>query len=285
MTKNPMVYVITGTHNNLDYSLRMLKCFQKQTYKNILVYFVDDGSSKDLKEKILINYPHTIILKGNGNLWWTGVLNTGLIEILKIANMEDYILTMNVDCVFDKNYVETLVNEGIKLNKSIVGSSVYDIKYKDKLIDAGVEINWFLGQFQTRNYRHQKLIRLDTVSTKGTLFPIQVFKKNGSFDSYHFPHYLSDFDFGLRARLAGFTLKMSKNAKVFNEIENTGIGEKLLKTHSIHNAFQILFSRKSKRNIIDHFWFITKFCPWYLKAWNYVLLLGKSLYIIFFSIW
>jgi GT2 family glycosyltransferase len=38
------------------------------------VIVVDDGSSDRTAEEVAENYPKVTILKGDGNLWWTGAI-------------------------------------------------------------------------------------------------------------------------------------------------------------------------------------------------------------------
>lgn len=275
MNITPTVYVISASHNNLSQTRQLLRCLLNQSYHHVKIIFVDDGSTDGTAEYIRKHFPSVKLLSGKGNLWWTGSLNFGLQEILKIANQNDIILTINSDCIVEKDYISILVGEFLQHNRTIIGSKIFIVNRKEELVDAGVKIDWTNGRFHTTIGNDS-----DALSTKGTMYPIAVVKKIGNFDKLHFPHYLSDYEFSIRAKRAGFKLRISRFAKVYNDLQKTGIGAIIPHDLTIRKAVDLLLSRRSKRNIYDHFWFITFCCPWYMKIYNYVLIFLKSLIIL-----
>ena len=184
----PIVYIICGVFINLKYTKKFLNCIEKQSYPNINTLIIDDGSTDGTYEYIKKNYSDVAVLKGDGNLWWTGAIYWGVEEVLKIANQNDFILTINNDCVFSDNYIENLLKTSLSNKRAVVGSLGIDSNSKKLIYDAGIQIDWPQGEFMQLgpklvkdlpgNIKIQEAI--DTLSTKGTLFPVEVFKKIGS---------------------------------------------------------------------------------------------------------
>ncbi len=284
MTK-PTVFIICGVYNQLKSTKKLLDCINKQTYKNVQTIIIDDGSSDGTINYISEYYPNTILLKGDGNLWWTGSLFWGVEEVLKVAKPDDFILTINNDCEVEEDFISILTKTSIDNDKSIVGSLAVDIKNKNRIWDAGVQIDWQKGKLIPLGPEYLKDLpkdkvfqgQIDTLTTKGTLYPIEVFRKIGNFDKIHLPHYASDYEFACRAKKSGFKLLLSYISRVYNDTGRTGIGEKIPRHISLKEYFNLLFSHRSRINIIDNWWFITLCCPMRYKIINYCFLILKSL--------
>jgi len=270
------IHILTAVHNDLHDTIKLLKCIYSQTYKNFDVYLVDDGSSDGTREYVSRKYPEVNLLKGDGNLWWTGSLNLGLKSILKRASGNDYIWIINNDCYFDKNTLEELYNFGEAHGGigNIVGSVVVDAKTK-KIWDSGVRINWHSMKFSKFNFTEKK-VEADALSTKGTLYPASVFKVVGLFDAKHFPHYFSDYEFSIRAKAASYHLLINPSCIIYNEIARTGI-EKAPQSFKPFEMFKVLFSKKSKISFATQINIIRYVCPPEYRLENYLKLVRKML--------
>ena len=284
----PCVYIICGSYNELENTKKLLKCTKDQTYQNIKVIYVDDGSTDGTALYITSYHQDVILLKGDGKLWWTGILYKGIEKAIQLSkNNLSFILTVNADCTFDHNFIDFLVNTSQLYNRSIVGSLVVDVRDRIRIWDAGVRIDWSKGKFisigpkDIMSIDRSKKVEdeIDTISTKGTLYPIEVFKKIGNFDRKNLPHYISDYEFGCRAKKAGFRLILSYQSIIYNDVLNTGFGEKIAQKISLYDYFQLLFSRKSRINIIDNIKFIKLCCPQKYKLKNYLFSILKCFFL------
>jgi len=262
------IYVLTAVHNDLEDTKKLLKSIFAQRFKDFELYLIDDGSVDGTTHFIKQNFPKVNILKGDGNLWWTASLNLGLINILRKASDDDFVWIINNDCYFDKDILKNLLvfEKKKRSRKNIIGSVVLDPK-TNKVFDNGVSIDWKNLKFRSGG--------TDALSTKGTLYPIQVFKKVGLFDAKHFPHYFSDYDFSIRAKSCGFHLIVCPTAKIYNRIERTGIENPSLKKFDLRNIIQIIFSKKSKVNLLLQINMIRYACPKEYKLRCTFLLFAK----------
>ena len=102
---------------------------------------------------------------------------------------------------------------------------------------------------------------MDVLSTKGTLFPVKIFKEIGNFDCRNFPHYLSDYEFTCRAKKFGYDLIINYGSVLTNDNLRTGYEIKQNDSLKIQKLPFILFSKKSKINIRDQIKFFIKCCP------------------------
>ena len=264
--KNNKVYILTAVHNEINDTKKLFQCIYNQTYKNLEVYLIDDGSTDGTANFISEKYPQVKMFKGDGNLWWTASLNLGLKSILKKANVNDYIWIVNNDCYFSEDILENLYNFSSKHSKSIIGSLILDSETK-RVWDSGVKIDWKNFKFTSGG--------TDALSTKGTLYPVQVFKEIGLFDAKHFPHYFSDYEFSIRAKRNGYKLLICPSSSIFNKTKRTGVGDKISSKWSLMEIMEILFSKRSKVNLRVNFNMIRFVCPKKYRIKNYFYLIKK----------
>lgn len=275
--KQTKVFILTAIHDNLDSTKRLLKSIRGQSYDNFEIVLVDDGSTDGTSAFIKNHFPDINLYVGNGKLWWTKSLNIGLKIILDKAKKYDFIWIINNDCFFDSKVLENLVSYSKNIKqKNIVGSVVIDSKTK-KVWDTGVQIDWRNCEFKSiSDIEKCDDGEIDALSTKGTLYPVQVFKEIGNFDAKHFPQYFSDYEFSIRAKRNGYKLCVCPTSRIYNFTSNTGIGDKINKKTKISDIFNLLFSKKSKVNIKVVINIIRYVCPKEYRIRNYYLLIKKT---------
>jgi len=68
-------YIIIPVHNRKSLTLACLENLKTNgDLQKYQVIVVDDGSCDRTSEEVTANYPEATILKGDGNLWWTGAI-------------------------------------------------------------------------------------------------------------------------------------------------------------------------------------------------------------------
>jgi len=245
---SPKICVVVPVRNRLNLTLKFIDSFKKCSYKNYTIVIIDDASTDNTVSEITEKYPDIVIIKGNGNLWWTGGTNKRV--KYAITHKFDYVLTINNDAIVKDGYLESLVKTAIKYLNSIIGSVILE-NNSDTIWSIGAGTNWGSFYVLPRNFEGYKLSNLkEKISNPykveialgdGTLIPISIYTKIGLYDSSWFPHYHADTEFSLRALKAGFNIYIDLNAVLENEVIP---GQKLVKRRR-----DIIFSKKS-----DMYW-------------------------------
>jgi GT2 family glycosyltransferase len=196
----------------------------------------------------------------------------GVKKALRVAKKNDFILEMNNDLYFGPEYFAELVKFAKKHRNVLVGSMSIHNKPPHQVVEAGIRIDWptglVYGVAQTVSqklsyYKNMEYIdNLDALPGKGTLIPVNVFKKIGNFNYKKLPHYVADYEFALRAKNEGFNLLVDTKAIAKHYWEATGIYTKNHRERvSYGRAFSLLFGKKSMNNIKDWVTFLFISCP------------------------
>jgi len=277
--KPPKVYILIPIHNNITETRKCLGCIHDQTYTNYEVIVIDDGSTDNSSDIIRTEFPGTTILPGDGNLWWAGALYEGIEYVLKKAETCDYVLTLNNDLVFDSNYINILIEAGENNPDAIIGSLCLD-QESGVIVDSGVVIDWKRLAFDLKDIGDDKddFIRdIDVLSTRGTIFPINVILDIGNFIPNKLRHYLSDYEYPIRAKKHGFTLLTSKKAIAYLNSRRTGFHISIDKKTTLSDIYKSIFSIKSSSNLKSWIIFIHLCCPLKYKLICYSTLIGKRM--------
>ena len=100
LPKMDKIAIIIPVFNRKNTTLNCLYQLQNITRKGfaIDIIVIDDGSTDGTSDALRQNYPDTILLKGGGNLWWSGGVNKGFEYALK--EKYEFVYTINDD-VYD----------------------------------------------------------------------------------------------------------------------------------------------------------------------------------------
>lgn len=232
-----MIYIVIPVHNRRELTRRCLVCLAAQTYPHHREIVVDDGSTDGTSEMIQQEFPNVIVLRGDGNLWWTEATNVGVRKAQELVGAtpgkDDFLLTLNDDTEVKPDYLQTMLNTEQQHYPCIVGSPSVDIDQPDQLEFAGTKMNLVLagghhiaddyGRSYAKLSSHADSIETDSLPGRGTLIPMEVFQKVGLYDSAHFAHYMADVEFSVRAKKAGYPLLISTQSVVSEHVKATGI--------------------------------------------------------------
>ena len=201
MNNKKNIHIIIPVYNRKEITHQCLISLDKQTNKKFIIVVVDDGSTDGTDEMLHKEFPGVIVIKGNGNLWWTKATNLGIKYALE--HNSEYILTLNDDAVLFEDYIEKMAYWAAIKKDVLLGSFAFDFITK-KPVYGGEIINWKKAnsEFLLDKLNPNKFNGIHKVSHylgRGLLIPSIVFKKIGLFDEKNFPHYLADFDFTHRA--------------------------------------------------------------------------------------
>ena len=264
-----MIYIVIPVFNRKELTRKCLVSLYEQTYRNFKVIIVDDGSTDGTSETITSSFPHVIVLKGNGNLWWAGATNLGVTYALEHSNSfsSDFVLTLNNDLEAPTDYLEKIHAFGCARGKSLIGSVSLEYNNPDIISFCGVKWNSFWAKqspiAQKFEYCYKNLlnsngcIESDFLSGRGTLIPLLLFKEIGLYDNANFPQYAADDDFSLRAKRYGYKLLIKPDIFIRSHTGETGVS--LEKIHYNYKYFKdLFFSIKSPLNLKIRYRFAIK---------------------------
>ena len=223
-------FIVIPVHNRKLSTKKCLESLLWQTLSDFHVVVVDDGSTDGTSEMIQQDFPETILLKGDGNLWWTGATNLGVKYALE--RNADLIVTLNNDVLVKKDYVEKLVEAHRKEPDALIGSINLTQEEPSRLLYAGTQsLNHWTAKSIRRGQLHKVyngefsgLLPTYSLPGRGVLIPRKVFDIIGRYDGKHFRHYAADYDFSLRAVGAGFKLLIHMENPVFSPYEPDRVG-------------------------------------------------------------
>jgi GT2 family glycosyltransferase len=194
----------------------------------ISIIVIDDGSTDGTYDWISNNYPDIHILKGDGNLWWSGSINMGCKYAIDNLNA-DFVLWWNNDILCSDDYFSQLCHILSSHEENyIIGSKI--LRLHDKLIwgmggkfDPNTGKKFMYGERQPDSEYFAKPFNVDWFPGMGTCIHRCVFESIGYLDAESFPQYHGDSDFTFRACKFGFNLMAFPQLIIYNDVSNTGI--------------------------------------------------------------
>lgn len=200
------VHVILPVHDRKNLTASCLRSLNTQTIREkIALHVIDDGSSDGTAEMLGEEFPEVNVIKGDGNLWWTGAVALALKTVKSEFGPEDYFLLVNNDSTLSAETVEVLVRESTRLHRAAVAPVALS---GDQAISTGWGegtariLNDFPEQYKVMT-AEENTLPTKSIFGRCSLYPAEVLDKIGNFDAATFPHYHGDTDFALRAHNAG----------------------------------------------------------------------------------
>ncbi len=255
-----MIFIIIPVFNRKVLLYNCLDSLRNQTNQNFQVIVVDDGSTDGTSDMLRENFPKATVLKGDGNLWWTGATNVGVLHALPLCQENDFIMALNDDLVVGPDYIEMYYQLAATHPDTLIGSVVTDINNRDIIYSGGVKINWITAK--TRNINVGKSLasygtgyyeEVSILTGRGVLFPSKVFRKIGMYNDKHYAQ-CGDTELPRRAQLAGFRLIVSYDVPVFSVVQDEGHINYIEKFKFSHIK-KYYFNIRSNSNLRYRFWF------------------------------
>jgi GT2 family glycosyltransferase len=242
--------VVIPVFNRKQFTRDCIESLQQQTRPVQLIVVVDDGSTDGTSEMLKNEFPDVVVLKGDGNLYWTASINLGIRYALSCGM--DYILTMNNDTKATMEFVEKMLWGARQKPGALIGALDIDMISQQPYY-GGERVRWWSGTStfllsQLTKEEQKGLHEVSLYPGRGLLIPKTVFDRIGLFEEKKLPHYMADYDFTLMAHRNGFPVYCNYEAKLFTYPEEGG-DHKIRKRKTLRNYFNHLFSIKGGGNL------------------------------------
>lgn len=211
---NPLVSIVIPVYNGSNYLKKAIDSALSQTYKNIEVIVINDGSTDDT-EKIALSYGEKIkyVRKENGGV--STALNLGIKKM-----KGKYFSWLSHDDEYSPYKIEHQINALSKYNDDTLlalcsnnaidkNSNPYKGSTKDKLID---------GKIYTWQEALLLMLKKGTFNGCAFLIPKKVFDDVGLFDENL--RYCQDSFMWTHMFIKGYSLLFNNNVDVSNRIHN-----------------------------------------------------------------
>jgi GT2 family glycosyltransferase len=255
------VYILLPVHNRRAITEKFIDCLVAQTYSNYHLILIDDGSSDSTDEMVRAKVSKLTVIRGQGDWWWAGSLQQG-VDWLKRNGVEDQdvVVFMNDDVIFERDFFQT----ALRILDQQVGMLLPQVLNKKTGLveETGVEAD--LKKLTFRPATSPDAI--NCLPTRGLFMRMSELRKVGDFYPRLLPHYLSDYEFTIRASRMGVHLMTSPKLLISFDEEATGFRD--FEGLSIVEFVRRFFSIKSASNPVYWTTFILLTSPRLFMPWN-----------------
>lgn len=279
--------VSLAVHNSCDQVKKCLIAVFESVDVSLHVVVIDDGSTDGTSEMIAREFPQVVILRGNGELWWTGATNWGIRTCLE-SGCEAVVL-LNPDVIVEPDTIALLFSHSSALGNAIVSPLVLNYDKPDLIWEAGhrwerafkpLPFFWVSRYMYKHDTPVSKIPQhaYPTVSVvgRGGLMPRRAFDQLGLFDEKHLPHYGADADMGVRAWNTKYPMYIVPKATVRLHTKSTGRQIKRTFRAALKQYWQYLTARKQGEALrVLYYWNVNNM-PKHIAIPNYVFLLGLN---------
>ena len=217
----PLVSVVTVSFNCREFLRKCLSSLVRQTYSNVEIIAVDNGSDEDLETALKVEFPSIKWLRLSSNSGFAGGNNTG---ILKARGK--YVALINNDAQADENWLSCLVAAAEQDDKvGAVASMIIDGNNPAILDSCGVivALDGMSRQAMHGIQSNTALQKQSVLAFSGCacLIRMSALEQTGLFDTRFFA-YCEDTDLSLRILRAGWNIITAPEAKVSHSYSKTG---------------------------------------------------------------
>jgi GT2 family glycosyltransferase len=236
--------VCIAVFNRVHYTQRCLELLRNQTYPELKIIVVDDGSTDGTSAMVKSEYPDVVLLRGDGSLYWTGAMHVGIEHVLAHAAADDFVLFLNDDLVFKPDLVERLLDTTRWHPRSLIQAVEACHDDPDLIWHGGRSMNWWTAKQRLVNH-HRRISEFPPdhcepsayLTGRGVLVPLEVFRTAGNFDARY--RQSGDLEFSRRAAKGGYSLLVSYGTSVLCYTKGDNLNEAA--TYALSDFWQYYF--------------------------------------------
>jgi GT2 family glycosyltransferase len=256
--------VVVPVHNRKSYTIACLESLARQSAHGFTTVVVDDGSTDGTSEEVRRLFPSTVLLTGDGSLWWSGATNLGVAWALN--HDAQFVMTLNDDTRFGPELVGQLLGSVRSHPTSLIGALALDVE-SGAPVYVGEVVRWWSAEFISLQAPPalgdaHGLHEVTHFPGRGLMVPVEAYRRVGTYDAVHYPQAIADYDFTHRARRAGFTIYCDWDARI-GMYPAESAGQKLRSKRSVANYIEHLFGIRGAGNLPRFVRYAATNAPWY----------------------
>jgi GT2 family glycosyltransferase len=250
------VYVLLPVHNRRELTTRFVKTLARQTYPAIHLILIDDGSTDGTAQVVKEVFPHTSVITGAGDWWWAGGLQQGL-NWLRAQRVPaaDVVLMTNDDAVIGADFVEEGLEALTRLGGGLLQATILSLD-GTHVLDQGMVFDEARLEFGPARADDE----INCLTTNGLFCRWADVQRIGDFFPRLLPHYLSDYEYTIRAYKRGLKLRADRQVTLRWDRESSGYKD--FSGDSYGRFLAKLFSKKCPINPVYRTTFVLLTCSW-----------------------
>ena len=255
------VYILLPVHNRRAVTVRMAQALRDQTWPQVQLVLVDDGSTDGTTDAVRTLLPSAVVIRGDGHWWWAGCLHHACEWLAaKGVSADAVICFLNDDVDIAPDFIALAVGElaacpdTLLLARQAQGETAGD---------GGIRADLWRLRFNPESNPSA----INCLPTRGLFLRWGDLVRTGGFHPRLLPHYLSDYEFTLRAHRRGLQLRVAEKAALSPQADQTGWSRADLFTRPRRQRFAMLFSRRFKENPLTRSAFVWLAVPFWLRPW------------------
>ncbi len=194
------IYILLPVHNRRQVTEKFVHCLRRQTYRPYHLILIDDGSTDGTAESVTASIDTVTVIRGSGNWWWAGSLQRGLNAAGAMRPVaRDMLFITNDDVEFESDFLETGAAVLRSRPRCLVLARVKN-QETGAIAETGIEADFKALSFKVAAQPE----RINCLSTRGLFLRWADAQAIGGFYPRLLPHYLSDYEWTIRATRRGF---------------------------------------------------------------------------------
>ena len=251
-------YILLPVHNRKEITRGFIQCLKAQSCSRYHLVLIDDGSTDGTAEMVCEYIPSLTVLRGKGDWWWAGGLQKG-IDWLREREVDDsaIILFVNDDVTFGPDYLK-LAGSVMNNRSGLLLLSKFSCDGGNVISESGIVADFRRLTFKAASAEE----KVNCLSTRGLFARFGDLKSVGDFYPRLLPHYLSDYEYTIRAARKGMCCETSDLVFLCPNPDTTGYH--VIKEPDFYSFFKKYFSIKSTGNPVYWSVFVILSAP---KLW------------------
>lgn len=215
-------YVLAPVHNRRALTEQFVRSLVAQTDQRFHLVLVDDGSRDGTADMVRSLLPSATVIRGTGNWWWAGSLQRARSWLLRQpSSPDDLVLIANDDTTFEPDFLANARVVMEQPGRKLLLAEPHSAQTGEALA-LGTKIDWRKLRFTPAHRRED----IDCFATRGLFLWRRDFNELGGFHTVLLPHYLSDYEYTIRASRRGFELRTDPSVRLVMDEDTTGIRQK-----------------------------------------------------------